>query len=59
MKCFNCSKEGAYNIADGLDLCPKCESNERFNLVQNTTTKEIYWKNTYWCVLDDEIILKN
>lgn len=54
--CLNCHSENACNIADGLDLCPECEAKEKFNLVQNVETKEIYWKNIEWCICDEVII---
>lgn len=57
VKCINCNNEKAYNIADGLDLCPECEKTELFHLVQNNETKEIYWKNTNWCVCDETIVV--
>lgn len=54
--CLNCNSKKAYNIADGLDLCPKCEENESFHLVQNNETKEIYWKNINHCICDETIV---
>lgn len=57
VKCLNCKNQGCH-IADGLYLCTKCEKKEKFIMVQHNETKEIYWKNVNWVIVD-ETILKN
>lgn len=58
-KCLNCDSDEAYHIADGLYLCPKCEKEEEFHLVQHVETKEIYWKNVKWAIVDENILKTN
>jgi len=55
VNCTNCDKEGMH-IADGLYLCSKCETNEQFHLVQSVETKEYYWKNIKWAIVDENLI---
>ena len=55
-ECLNCDNKKANHIADGLYLCPECEEKDKFHLVKNIETKEIYWKNINWCICDEELI---